>query len=82
MGEDIYLSPLCYNKKIEMNWLLFKHKETSRMTIDIDMENGAVLITQRWRMVDKVIVPLVLLLAVKKISKKFLRNSGKFRLSI
>ena len=36
-----------------MNWLLFKHKETSRMTIDIDMENGAVLITQRWRMVDK-----------------------------
>ena len=53
MGEDIYLSPLCYNKKIEMNWLLFKHKETSRMTIDIDMENGAVLITQRWRMVDK-----------------------------
>ena len=36
-----------------MDWLLFKHKETSRMTIDIDMENRAVLITQRWRIVDK-----------------------------
>lgn len=36
-----------------MDFLLFKHKETSRMTIDIDVDNCSILITQRWRIVDK-----------------------------
>lgn len=38
MGEDGNLPPLCYHKgPTTMDWLLFKHKETSRMTIDINV---------------------------------------------
>lgn len=54
MGEDGNLPPLCYHKgPTTMDWLLFKHKETSQMTIDINVEKGTILITQRWRMADR-----------------------------